>query len=102
ARIVENYVQGSATKEAAVAFGVGNGLHVYALPNRANGVIPPARTRVFGLTTAQIGGTPAGWFMVGRLRDMRRPDPVIVFVNDRLEPTGIVRLPADFHSNLES
>ncbi|HEX3107719.1 MAG TPA: hypothetical protein VHU41_01410, partial [Thermoanaerobaculia bacterium] len=102
ARIAESYVQGSATKETAVAFGVGKGVHVYALPDRANGVIRPTRARVFNITTAQIGSTPTGWFMVDRLGNLGKSDPAIVFVDDRLEPAGIVRLPADFHSYLES
>jgi len=85
-----------------VAFGVSRGVHVYALPERANGVIRPTHARAFTLTTSQIGSTPTGWFIVGRLGSLGRAGPAIVFVDDRLEPTGIVRLPADFHAYLES
>lgn len=101
--INEDYVQGSATKQDAVAFGVGDGLHVYSLPNRTGGRVQPAIARTFALRTGQIAGTNTGWFMVARVSPWNSWEgPTIVFVNKALKPTSVIPLTPGFHSYLEA
>jgi len=89
ARIVESYVQGSAAKEAAVAFGVGNGLHVYALQDRANGDRASQRCAHEAPTPTSecaIGRDPRRPMRGGGCRRKRRPHhPLIPDTNESLQ-----------------
>ena len=102
AHIDERYVGSSATKERAVAFAVGRGLHVYSLPNRTKGLVSPTYERTFHVATGQIGSTVNGWFMVAWLYRGSWPGQAIVWMDEEASPTAVVPLPAKFHPYVES
>jgi len=102
AHIEEWYVIDSATKERAVAFAVGDGLHAYALPDRRNGLVPPTHARKLALTTGHAGPTRTGWFMTAWLRGGSWRDMAIIFVEEELYPTAVVPLPTGFRPFVES
>ena len=101
AYIAEEYAMGSATKPGAVAFTVGHGLHVYKLPSRGSGRVRPAYARDYNLNTGQVGATDTGWFMAATVGSGSWPGPAIVFVDDHLNPAGVISLPSRFSPIME-